>query len=232
MKRILAPAAIALLATSSAMSADLGYKKPSPVPVFAAFNWTGAYVGIDAGYMFGTAKTTVPGAPGTSATPEPSAFTLGGHAGYRFQLQNNIVLGAEARLFANIDSRRSKDFTGFPGQAERVENQWGGDARITVGYAIDRFMPYLAGGLAIGETKGCFTLGGVCQALTSFSQTRVGWTIGGGVAYAFTNNLVGRIDYAYSDLGRGSYTTAGLPGGITKVRYDNHAIRAGLSYKF
>jgi outer membrane immunogenic protein len=232
MSRVLIASFIATTTFSSVYAADLGTKKPTPVPVFAAFNWTGAYVGIDAGYLFGKTRVTVPAAPNTSASPEPQGFTLGGHVGYRYQLQNNIVLGAEGRLFANFGTRKSKDFVGFPGQAERIENPWGGDARITLGYAMDRFLPYIAGGLAFGETKGCFTIGGVCSANTSFSNTRVGWTLGAGVAYAFTNNLIARIEYTYTDLGRSSYTTAGLPGGITRVRYDNHAVRAGLSYKF
>lgn len=229
MKRILAPAAIALLATSSAMSADLGYKKPSPVPVFAAFNWTGAYVGVDAGYQFGRAAAFVPLA-GVGATPTPQGFSLGAHAGYRYQLQNNVVLGAEIRAFGNFGTRSSKDYTGFPGQAQRVETQWGGDARLSVGYAMDRFMPYLAGGLAFSDARGCFTFP-TCQANTNFTDTRVGWTIGGGLAYAITNNLIARVDYAYSDFGRKNYTPAAVFG-VTRIKLETHAIRAGLSYKF
>jgi outer membrane immunogenic protein len=232
MKRALATAALALLATSSAFAADLGTRKPSPVPVFAAFNWTGAYVGVDAGYSFGKVNSNVPGAA-TSANPEPSGFSLGGHAGYRYQLQNNIVLGAEIRAFANFSTKNSKDYAGFPGQLGRAEAQWGGDARLSLGYAIDRLLPYVTGGVAVSDVRGCFHFAGAaCLANTSFSDTRLGWTVGAGLAYAFTNNLIARVDYTYSDFGKKNYTTAGLPGGVTRIKLETHAVRAGLSYKF
>lgn len=233
MKRALATAAVALLATSSAMAADLGTKKPSPVPVFAAFSWTGFYVGADAGYSFGKANFNVTGVAGAVSNPTPSGFSIGAHAGYRYQLRNNIVLGAEGRIFANVETKNNKQLGAFANDGQ-VENRWGGDARLTLGYAIDRLMPYIAGGVAFADVKGCTTLviGGACAANTSFSDTRVGWTIGGGLAYAFTNNLVARIDYAYSDFGKKNYSTPGVGGANTRIKLETHAVRAGLSYKF
>ncbi len=234
MKHVLASAALALLATSSAMAADLGTKKPSPVlPMMATFNWTGAYVGIDAGYSFGKANFNVTGIAGAVSSPEPSGFSLGAHAGYRYQLQNNIVLGAEARLFANFETKNNKRLGPFVNDGQ-VENRWGGDARLTLGYAIDRLMPYIAGGVAFADVRGCTTafLGGPCAANASFSDTRVGWTIGGGLAYAFTNNLIARVDYSYSDFGAKTYSTPGVGAGLTRVKLETHAVRAGLSYKF
>ncbi|KAF0230616.1 MAG: hypothetical protein FD175_1376 [Beijerinckiaceae bacterium] len=234
MKHTLAVAAVALLATSSAMAADLGTKKPSPAPVFTAFSWTGAYVGADAGYSFGKGTVNVVGFAGAIARPDPSGFSLGAHAGYRYQLANNIVLGAEVRAFANLDTRDDAIYPTAPVNAGRLENQWGGDARLSLGYAVGRMLPYIAGGIALADYKGCTTLvaTGACGANASFSDTRIGWTIGGGLAYAFTNNLIARIDYAYSAFGNKNHTTTGVAGGITRVKLETHAVRAGLSYKF
>jgi outer membrane immunogenic protein len=234
MKRIVSTAVLAMFAIGGAQAADLGYKKPSPVPVMTHFSWTGFYVGVDAGYSVGRSNFNVTGAAGAVSTPEPSGFSIGGHAGYRYQLQNNVVLGAEVRAFGNIDTRDQKKLGGFANFG-RTETRWGGDARLSLGYAMGRFLPYLAGGVALADIKGCTTTAGgaACGGATaSFSDTRVGWTIGGGLAYAFTNNLIARVDYAYSDFGSKNFSTPGVAGGNTKVKLQTHGIRAGLSYKF
>lgn len=234
MKRALATAAVAVLATSSAMAADLGTKKPSPVPVFTAFSWTGAYVGVDAGYSFGRGTFNVPALVAAVANPEPSGFTIGGHAGYRYQLRNNIVLGAEVRAFANIGTRNSKRVGAFANLAE-AEHTWGGDARLSVGYAMNRFLVYAAGGLALHAGDGCATLlaGPPCIAGSTYKENgRIGWTIGAGLGYAVTNNLIARLDYSYASFANKNYTTPFVVGGITRVKLETHAVRAGLSYKF
>ena len=71
------------------------------------------------------------------------------------------------------------------------------------------------------------------------STTQVGYTIGGGVEYAITNNVTLKGEYLYVDLGRTS-TTAGYLGGAS-VAGDNFTTRnstefsvarAGLNWKF
>ncbi len=220
-------------ATFTAQAADLGYKKPSPALPVMTYSWTGFYLGLDAGYSIGRANHNVTGAAGASTTAEPSGFSLGGHAGYRYQMANNIVLGAEARAFANFDTGSRKRI-GIFGNDAIVENKWGGDARLTLGYAMGRLLPYIAGGLAFADVKGCTSaaLGGPCVANTNYSDTRVGWTIGAGLAYAVTNNLIARVDYAYSNFGAKNYTTTALVGGVTRAKLETHAVRAGLSWKF
>ena len=62
--------------------------------------------------------------------------------------------------------------------------------------------------------------------------------MGGGVEYAFTNNLSARVEYRYTDFG--SYAnvltvnTAGLFAGMIAVRQreTDNRVQAGLSYKF
>lgn len=223
--------ACALLVPASALAADLGTRKPSPLPAITAFSWTGAYVGVDAGYSIGRSRLNLPAIATAVSNPAPSGFSVGAHAGYRYQLQNNVVLGAEVRAFGNFGTENAKQLGGFVNFG-RTETRWGGDARASLGYAMGRFLPYLAGGLAISDMRRCVTItgDGACQAGTSVSFTRVGWTIGGGVAYAFTNNLIARVDYAYSDFGAKT-NLEGFVGGV-RVKLQTHAVRAGLSYKF
>jgi outer membrane immunogenic protein len=220
-----------LLAASAASAADLSVRRSQPAaPAFAptaGFSWMGGYVGLEAGYQWGNARLRLPGIP-ASASTDPSGFSLGGHMGYRYQFNNNLVAGAELRGFVNFDTGSSMGYAGIA-NSTRIENKWGGDARLTLGYAMGRFLPYLAGGVALADDKGNTTFVG---GSSGFSETRAGWTIGGGLAYAITDNLITRLDYSYSDFGAKTQSTPGVPGGATRVRLDTHALRAGLSYKF
>lgn len=220
-----------LLAAGAASAADLSTRRSQPVaPAFVpavGFNWTGGYVGADLGYQWGNARLGLP-AVGAATDADTSSFTIGGHLGYRYQFNNNVVAGAEVRGFANIDTRSNVGYAGLV-NTSRIENSWGGDGRLTLGYAYGRFLPYIAGGVALADYEGRTTFIG---GSSGFSETRVGWTIGAGLAYAITDNLVTRVDYSYSDFGSANNTTVGAPGNATRVRLDTHAVRAGLSYKF
>ena len=73
------------------------------------------------------------------------------------------------------------------------------------------------------------------------SSTRVGWTIGGGVEYAITNNITIKGEYLYADLGSSNFNTIGnafaaanFPGVVAsgKINYNASIFRAGVNYKF
>ena len=58
----------------------------------------------------------------------------------------------------------------------------------------------------------------------------MGFSVGGGVEYAFTENLLGRLQYIYDDFGGKSFTTA--YGGTYRVNLTSQTLRGGLSWKF
>ena len=73
------------------------------------------------------------------------------------------------------------------------------------------------------------------------SSTRVGWTIGGGVEYAVTNNITIKGEYLYADLGSSHFNSIGnaasaiaFPGVSVagKIDYNASIFRAGVNYKF
>jgi outer membrane immunogenic protein len=77
----------------------------------------------------------------------------------------------------------------------------------------------------------------------SNSPTKVGWTIGGGVEYAITNNISLRAEYLYYDLGK--QTTIAAPNAAvlatpalngvyltTRTQFDGSIFRIGANYKF
>ena len=70
------------------------------------------------------------------------------------------------------------------------------------------------------------------------SSSHVGWTIGGGVEYALTNNWTIKGEYLYADLGSHSFENAAATQffGNTvitgKINYNASIFRAGVNYKF
>lgn len=219
---------VGLLAATPAMAG--GSIKDAPLP--ATSNWAGFYVGVDAGYQFSEGTFAVPGTVSTGVDPEGTS--LGGHIGFRQQAPGNIVVGAELRFFATLDSEKSERLFPFANFG-KLETEWGGDARVSIGYAMGRFLPYVAGGIAFTDVQGCTTVGGptACPVPTAnFSDTLFGWTIGGGAAYALTDHFIARVDYTFSDFGSETFSTPALPGGRTSVDLETHAVRGSLSYKF
>ena len=106
---------------------------------------------------------------------------------------------------------------------------------MRLGYAFDNVLPYISAGLAIGQTKfgaavtaddGAGTTIGISEAK---SKTVYGYTVGAGLEYGFTNNVVGRIEYNYRDYGKTRYTTENFN---VKEGIQIHQVRIGVAYKF
>ncbi|MCA0407119.1 MAG: porin family protein [Proteobacteria bacterium] len=222
-KTLLAAVALAGF-TVSASAADLGYKKPSPVPVMAKYNWTGLYVGIQGGYGFsdGIRHDQTAPAPASSGSFKLKGGLVGGTIGYNYQLANNIVLGAEGDYaWSGV---KGSTFVGCAAGCSTNIRSFG-TARVRVGYAIDRFMPYITGGLALGDVRG--SAGG---NLTG-SEFRAGWTLGAGLEAAVWNNVTAKVEYLYADLGKFNYAPPAT-GFVIKTPAKAHIIRAGLNYRF
>jgi|SRR5450759_2391188 outer membrane immunogenic protein len=104
-------------------------------------------------------------------------------------------------------------------------------------YCASNWLPYVTGGWAYGhgEISGTTTFGGVATAFSG-SQDYSGWTVGGGVEWAFLNNWSAKVEYLYIDFGNGS-TVAGGPttsGAVNIVsgRMTDNIVRGGINYKF
>ena len=140
MKRVLL-AGVALAALmGSASAADIPRRvveRPAaaPVPHVVAYNWTGFYAGLNAGWGWG-------------ADWNGDGGLVGGTLGYNWQM-NNIVFGVETDIaWSGIE--------GPPSAAAAVcvarsIIDWFGTARGRLGVAMDRFMPYITGGVAYGD---------------------------------------------------------------------------------
>jgi outer membrane immunogenic protein len=207
--------AVASVAAHGAVAADLKrppYKAPAYVDV-PLFNWTSFYIGLHAGYGFGKSNWDVPPA-GTS----PSGFVGGAQVGFNYQA-SALVFGLEADY----------GYSGMKGNAACIggvcntRNNWLATTRGRIGYAFDRFMPYVTGGLAFGNIKVDHTL------LGEASSTRTGYALGGGLEYAFRQAWSMRAEYLYVDLGRFDVGPAPLP---SNIGFNANILRAGINYRF
>ncbi len=215
---LLAGAAVLSMA-SAASAADLLVQQPS-MPGFVDMGgsgaWDGAYIGGFVGYGWGTASQD----PGDalfldSDDLDLTGWTVGATLGANFTVAQGFVLGAAGDIaWAGIG--------GYDvGNAADYDINWTGALRGRAGFDGGAFMPYLTGGLAFA---------GATASDEGIDNTQVhfGWTAGGGVEVAATENLSVDLQYRYTDYGTAEYD---LPADAT-IDLNTHALTAGVNFKF
>ena len=219
MKRFTLAAYAGLLATAMALpsyAADMSlaaFKAPSSA---APWNWTGFYVGINGGYGFGRSSWTNVG--GTTGDFNVSGALAGGTIGYN--LQTGLwVWGLEGDVDASWI--KGTDAT----ICCETKNDWLATARGRIGYAMDRWLPFLTGGAAFGDVN-MTPVGGASE-----TTTKIGWTAGGGLEYAFQGAWSAKVEYLYADLGKASCDVATC-GVATDVTFKTSIVRGGINYHF
>lgn len=238
---------LALLSTT-AMAADLPSRRAPPVfvpPPIPAFTWTGFYVGAQAGYEFGKsnglAYNNRTGALVGANSANENGFIGGGHVGYLFSTQSLPFLGGFGNnLFggglvagvegdANYSSARANYLLGTIQNGSRDDIQ--GSVRGRLGVSVDRVLFYATGGAAFGGLRNSYT---GAAGFDSFNRTRVGYTVGGGVEYAITNNVSVRAEYRYTDFGSYTSNLTNATAGAVNVRQreTDNRVQAGVSYHF
>lgn len=232
MRKLLVASTFLCAMSGYALAADaVVIESPPEVFVAPVFNWTGAYIGGQVGYIWGNGDATSDlGLPDLgTAEVNPDGWLGGVYVGYNYQMTNNVVVGIDGD-FAWTGADDSS--TVFSGGADvgslDTDLEWEGAVRARLGYAVDRFLPYIAGGVAFGRLHGTgYDDVGVYQG--EASETNTGWTVGVGTEYAFTDNLVGRAEYRYTDLGDFDVNVNGTPISADLTTND---VRLGLAWKF
>lgn len=203
---------VVLASVSAVCAADLPRRNAAPAASFSAaplFTWTGVYAGVNIGYGFGAFT----GAGGNFQ--DPSGIIAGGQIGYNYQM-GALVLGLEAD-YQYADLKGGPSVGGIAGSKAEIEGF--GTVRARVGYAMDRFMPYVTGGYAFGDMK-------VTLPTANKDAWANGFVVGAGGEYAFTNNITGKVEGLYVNLNDQNYLTAG------KVGAEFGVVRAGVNVKF
>jgi outer membrane immunogenic protein len=215
-KFLLAGVGVLALGIASASAADIVRRRalPEKAPVYVEppYSWTGFYAGINGGYGWGRSDFSAPFTPGAFDT---SGGLVGGTLGYNYQV-GQAVFGIEG----DIDASWMKGSAACGGLTCETRNSWLGTLRGRLGYAVGRFMPYVTGGAAFGDIKTSVT------GLGDASETKAGWTVGGGVEAALSGPWSAKLEYLYVDLGRGAAI------GGADARFHTNIVRAGLNYRF
>lgn len=225
MRSILLATAAVFATTSCSFAADVLTQEP----VTSTYNWTGLYVGAQAGYEWARTSYTFNG-PVPSGRFTPSGFVGGVYVGYNHQFDSPLVVGVEGDIeYANVKDSFNNPFGNR--SAGSADLRWQGSVRARVGYAFDRFLPYVTGGVAFGHFR--FEGGPAPGSLQSWTKTKTGWTIGAGLEYAFADRWSARVDYRYTDFGTASGNLApAFPFVTESMKIRDHAVRVGVSYRF
>jgi outer membrane immunogenic protein len=209
-----------LVGAQAADAADLSvaplYKAP-PSEVVQAYNWTGFYLGVNGGGGWGHS-----GWRDESTGINLSGGLVGGTAGYNWQA-GRAVVGLEGDVdWANLSGSRTT--TGCPAGCS-TSDTWLSTVRGRVGYAFGGFLPYVTGGLAVGDIRAATT------GFPGASNTNAGWTVGGGLEVALPGNWSAKAEYLHVDLGSFNCgTNCGLP--ADNVSMHDDVFRAGVNYRF
>jgi outer membrane immunogenic protein len=233
-------------AATGAFAADAVVYEPAPVDIAPVFIWTGGYVGLHAGYAWGRENDNQsvsfpPGGGGSGGGAnilfadrfDVDGFIGGAHAGYNWQT-GQWVFGVEADIdYADVSG--GSDFIYYGGGVTgrlNFESDWQASLRLRAGYAVDTWLFYATGGVAVGHAElsaSGFSFGS--RPSTSDDNTHTGWTVGAGVEKAFTPNWIGRTEVRYTDFGKEGYNLGAL-GNNVDVDWHQTAVMAGISYKF
>lgn len=212
-------AAIAALFAATAIShaADAVFESapvaPSAPFVSAPVNaWEGGYAGISAGYGFsGKAKATQPGYSNSIKTDGFVGSAFGGWNGQSGQ----FVYGIEGDIGYNGMDGSNAGLT--------AKNGVDGSLRARLGMAVnDDVLVYATAGGAGGSVK-------VSDAISSDKNTQWGWTAGVGTDVKVTEQVFGRLEYRYTDLGSKNFD---LASGTYDVKSTNHKVLLGVGMKF
>jgi outer membrane immunogenic protein len=259
---VAAAAAIAFMG-GSALAADLPVKAPYyKAPQRGYFNWTGCYIGGNAGGASARGKFATDLNTGShlsnqtnldrveaagTGTERDTGWIGGGQIGCNFQ-REYFTLGVEGD-FSWLSADPSITRSGVLTTADpftitnSLKNDWLATVRGRAGITIDRSFIYATGGAAFVRSHYSQvytdTLAGPTTGGFDVSNTKTGWVIGGGFEYAFTHNWSVKAEYLHASFsnvgGTGLIFAAGSGhSNVTHgtVREHIDIVRFGLNYRF
>jgi high affinity Mn2+ porin len=224
-----------------------------------AFTWAGFYIGANMGVgiplhtseRFQAVSGFASGAFDLYPdSRERSGIAFGAQVGHNWQF-GDWVVGLETDINL-LDGRRGPSGTfvtpaaywplgvGSYTVTADPSGTYFGSFRGRLGFAVDRTLFYVTGGVATGGWRGASTLtlnGGALgnPFTTGLSQSsRMKYILGAGIEYAFAGNWSARAEYAYLNQ---SLNTQVFDNGnsfdyASRTQSESHILRFGMNYHF
>ena len=187
------------------------------------YHWTGFYLGINGGGGWGKSRHDFEAAGTTTGDYRISGSTAGGTLGANLQA-GGLLLGVEGDM--NWSDIGGSDSCPNPNFTCRTRNKWLATARGRVGYAVDRFLPYVTAGAAFGQIRANIPDFG------SERENETGFALGSGVEAGILGGLSAKLEYLYVDLGKFNCGFSCTNTGVDDVKFKTHLVRVGLNYRF
>jgi opacity protein-like surface antigen len=210
---------LAILLAATALTAAPAMAEDGP--------FTGFYGGVEIGAARPSTKTTVTPTTGAavSRTNKSTSVDYGVFGGYGYTFDSGLYLGGE--LSVNRTGGKGKTVS-LGGINVRERTSYDGALTGRLGYVFnDSTLVYGIAGAT--QRQANYTL----PNATRRNATVTGRTFGLGVAQAFGENLIGRIELERTDYGKKTYVGTGTPA-LPGVRYEPEATRlsVGVAYAF
>jgi outer membrane immunogenic protein len=173
----------------------------------SVFDWTGFYLGATAGRAWGATNHYVVGGPNATDDFDIKGWLAGGTLGWNWQT-GAFVLGLETDLSASDINGRIVGNSGSFGCGLfcRTDVSAFGSVRGRAGYAFDRTLVFVTGGLVYADVEGEIGGPGVPGSITRGSDWRTGWTAGAGIEFAFDPAWSAKIEYLHVDVSDINYS--------------------------
>jgi len=156
--------------------------------------------------------------------------------GYNYQI-NQFVLGVEGDLTGSSNQGRFSTTNAFNltgvNLSQNTQYGFGAGVRGRLGWAIDHTLIYATGGWAyetIDQTYNNNLVNNILQQ--KISTDRSGYTVGGGVEYAFNYNWSARLEYRWTDYGKYVSNYSNLLSASIQQHPTDNTVMAALIYHF
>jgi outer membrane immunogenic protein len=233
-------ALVACAATTQAFAADMAarpYTKAPPAVMMTIGDWSGLYIGFNAGGGSSRDKWNLLNGVNVGAnegTTNAGGAAVGGQIGYRYQM-SNWVFGVEAQ----------GDWSSFNGNNRNLLNPAITDrSRVNafglftgqIGYSwTPNVLGYVKGGAAVTNDRYDTLATGTNALLSRANTTRWGGTVGVGLEYAFAPNWSVGVEYDHLFMGNKNLNFVNMAGGPAMTRRISEDVDIGLvrvNYKF
>ncbi|MFZ0149837.1 MAG: outer membrane beta-barrel protein [Xanthobacteraceae bacterium] len=243
---VIASASAATLFSDPADAADLRAPvraAPPPIPA-PVFSWTGCYVGAHVGWGWGNSHATETSSSFGSASSgiDTNGALFGGQVGCNYQFAGNWVVGVQGD-FAGTDfnGRANDNFFGGDDATIALKTEWLASVTGRVGYAFwnNQVLVYAKGGGAWARNQWDVHDADLFFSNPIFSETRSGWTVGGGVEWTlWSPNWTAFVEYNFYDFNSGGTTLTQLCscGSVSNTfvggKQEINTVKVGVNYKF